>query len=119
MKRIMLFEQFNNSNENGKRALVKLIDEDGKILNKTGYSMEESGVCDDQNVCNYIGGVTKDNILVGMNGGYLKEGSPLAKQYPHLVANIAMNKEGDLFDFAAGQKYQNQTEFKKIGKFQK
>jgi hypothetical protein len=119
MKRIMLFEQFNTSNDNGKIALVKLIDEDGKVIDKTGFSIEETGVCDEDNVCSYIGGVSKNGKIVGVTGGYIKEGTPLAKQYPQLVSNVAMNKEGDLYDFASGMKYQNQVQFKKIGKFQK
>jgi hypothetical protein len=30
-----------------------------------------------------------------------------------------MNEQGDLFDFASGTKYENQTQFNKIGKFVK
>jgi hypothetical protein len=119
MKRIMLFEQFNKKDDNGKLELVKLIDEDGKVLNKAGFATNHRGICDTEDNWNYVGGVTKDGILVGVNGGYLKEESDLAKKYPHLVQNVAMSKAGEMFSFAAGQKYENQTEFEKIGKFER
>jgi hypothetical protein len=118
MKNIMLFEQF--SKNDGTVQLVKLIDMDGKVITKEGYADIEGGsICDSTGVCNYLGGVDKTGKMYSMRGGYLKEGSLLAKQYPHLVANVAMNEQGELFDFASGTKYQNQTQFKKIGKFVK
>jgi hypothetical protein len=119
MKNIMSFGQFINESNNGRTELVKLIDIEGKVITKTGHADIEGSICDSEGVCNYLGGVDKNGKMYAMRGGYLKEGTPLAKKFPHLVANVAMNEQGDLFDFASGTKYENQTQFNKIGKFVK
>ena len=118
MRKIKLFEEFAAAGAGeGEILLVKLIDNAGLVLDKKGTSIEEQGVTDEEGISTYMGGVSEDGILIGAYGGFLMEGSPLAKQYPHLAANCAMNEQEELFDFAAGDKYKGQMQFKKIGKF--
>ena len=44
--------------------LVKLIDNDGNVLDKNGHAEEGVGVFDTEGYDNYMGGVSEDNTLV-------------------------------------------------------
>jgi hypothetical protein len=114
--RIKLFEQFTGDRDT--IALVKLIDNDGKVIDKKGVSYEERGVYDEQQRNDYMGGVSADGLIIGVTGGYIKEGSPLAKQRPELLkSGVALNNRNEMFDMVAGAKYEGQKEFKNLGKF--
>lgn len=116
--KIKFFEEFSVAGQDdGQITLTRLIDNEGCVVDKKGTSQEENGVADEEGSTAYMGGITHDGTIVGAYGGTLPEGSALAKKYPHLVLNCAMNDREELFDFAAGDKYKGQKQFNKIGKF--
>jgi len=82
--------------------LVKLIDNDGNVLDKNGHAEEGVGVFDTEGYDNYMGGVSEDNTLVVNQEIAKKEGT------------FALNFNGDAFNFKAGDVYKGEKKFDKL-----
>lgn len=85
-----------------KVELVKLIDNNGNVLDKNGYAKEGIGIFDTEGYDNYMAGVAEDNRIVVNQEISKKEGT------------YALNFNGDTFNFKADDVYSGERKFDKI-----
>ena len=98
MKHIKKFNESWKDWSDGDVTLVKLIDDNGNVLDKSGVAVEGTGIFDEEGGYNYMGGISEDDVIFinseGLNGSY--------------------DSDGNGYNVKAGDIYKGQKKFDKL-----
>lgn len=98
MKHIKKFNEAWKSWSDGDVTLVKLIDDNGNVLDKSGIAVEGDGIFDDKGGYNYMGGISEDGVV------FINSEGPIG----------AYDSDGNEYNVKAGDIYNGQKKFDKI-----
>lgn len=102
--KILNFENFINEeyspNLNSDEKLIKLIDNNGNVLDKTGWAAESIGIMDEDGSINYMAGVSEQDNTFYVNISTTKDG-----------VEGCENNNGDFYPIEAGAEYNGEAKF--------